>query len=195
MRATTEERQGDWFVTFSGGQFWPYDPRPEDFQAVDIAHALSQVCRYAGHCRVFYSVAQHSVHVMRLVVAAGRPELAFAALMHDATEAYVGDVIRPIKRGHPIFREMEDRVWAALCARFGLDLKLDPAIKDADNVALLTERRDLCAPHWEARPWREDGQGYELDPAPIVAWTPGEAKARWLDEFERLCPMFRGAAV
>lgn len=63
------ERAGDWMQTFTGRQFWPMDPRPEDLDILDIAHALSLLCRFGGHCQRFYSVAEHSVHVSTLATA------------------------------------------------------------------------------------------------------------------------------
>lgn len=177
-------RKGDWFVTYTGRQFWPFDPRPADFDHADIAHALAHVCRYAGHCRRFYSVAQHSVHVMQ-IVDRQRPDLAFAALMHDAAEAYVGDVIRPIKRSHPVFEQIERLVWVAMGVRFGLPEKLDPLIKYADNVALVTERRDLVNMGGSPK-WREDELGILPDPEPIVPLAPDDAEQLWLDAFVRL---------
>ena len=84
------ERKGDWFLTYTGRQFWPLDPRPEDICIRDIAHHLSLCCRFNGACRVHYSVAQHSVMVANILPA----PLRFWGLMHDATEAYVGDMVR-----------------------------------------------------------------------------------------------------
>lgn len=140
------DRNGDWFTTFSGVQFWPLDPRPEEVRIVDIAHALSRICRYGGHCLDWYSVAQHSIMVSELVP----PELALHGLLHDAEEAYTGDLVRPLKLGlrgkTDAWDAMADRVTAAIWSRFGLrELSSDElgAIKNADNVALSTERRDL----------------------------------------------------
>ena len=87
-------RKGDWIQTFTGRAFYVLDPRPEDVDIEDIAHALSMQCRFAGHCREFYSVAQHSVTASWLVP----PEDALWGLLHDAAEAYVVDLPRPIKR-------------------------------------------------------------------------------------------------
>ncbi len=86
-------RGGYSMQTFSRTMFYPLDPHPEDVHIVDIAHALANICRFGGHAKRFYSVAQHSVLVSRIV----EPEDALHGLMHDAAEAYVGDVVRPIK--------------------------------------------------------------------------------------------------
>lgn len=96
------DRRGEWILTFSGERFYPFSPAPEEVKTKDIAHALANICRFNGHTRGFYSVAAHSVHVSRLVP----PEFALEALLHDAAEAYVGDMVRPLKRGLPAFEEV-----------------------------------------------------------------------------------------
>ena len=93
-----------------------YKLKPEDIQVKDIATALSKICRYAGRIPEFYSVAQHSVIVSKKV----SPQLAFAALLHDAAEAYIGDVISPIKRDLPRFQQLEKIVFNVILERFDL---------------------------------------------------------------------------
>ena len=107
--------RGDWMQTFTGRKFWILDPRPEDIDIVDIARALSKQCRYAGHCLRFYSVAEHSVHLAR----AASPDVAFEALMDDSPEAYLVDLIRPSKPAFPQYAAIENRIKAAIAARFG----------------------------------------------------------------------------
>ena len=96
-----------WFLTTTGRQFWPASPDPEQIQIEDIAHALSNLCRFGGHTREFYSVAQHSVLVSQNVP----DDLRLVGLMHDATEAYCGDMIRPLKNVLPEFKELENGIW------------------------------------------------------------------------------------
>lgn len=86
-------QDNSWIQTFSGRQFFPLEPRVEDVCIEDIAHGLSNLCRYAGHCECFYSVAQHCLLVSRVVPR----EHALRGLLHDASEAYLIDVPRPIK--------------------------------------------------------------------------------------------------
>ena len=137
-------RQGDWMQTFTGRQFWPLDPRPEEIDPVDVAHALGYQCRYGGHTRRYYSVAEHCI-LMSLTMPT--PELALAALLHDATEAYVVDVPRPLKRHLAGYAEIEDRVALAIVARFGLTCSPWPdEVHEADNRILLDERAQLMAP-------------------------------------------------
>lgn len=111
----------------------------------DIAHALGMLCRFNGHIRRFYSVAQHSVVVSHLV----EPELARAALMHDATEAYMGDMTAPLKRCIPTFRSLEDKLEVAIRAQFDLyvDTGAERAIKAADHCALELEMFCLTNAH------------------------------------------------
>lgn len=178
------QREGmDWFITFTGRRFFPLEPHAADVDLLDVAHALSLICRFGGHCSRHYSVAQHSVHVSRLVPAA----LAMQGLMHDAAEAYLGDVIRPVKRHVGGYDLLEARVMLAVRERFNLPVLTTPEraeVKRADNVALVTERRDLVAPHvWK---WREDELGVAADPEPIVALEPAAAESLFVHRFVEL---------
>ncbi len=161
-----DERTGDWFLSFTGRRIYPFDMRASDVCVEDIAHSLSNLCRFNGHCKVFYSVAQHSV-LMASLVESDINRL--PALMHDATEAYCGDMIRPIKLSMRNFAEMEDRIWIAIADRFGLPYNLPPAIKEADRRMVVTEHRDILitspvwpshanvAPYWmRIHPWSNE---------------------------------------
>lgn len=172
-----QERRGDWFTTFSGITFYPLDPRPEEIEIEDIAHALAHICRYGGHCSKFYSVAQHSVLVSLIVPA----HLALLGLMHDATEAYCGDMIRPLKDGCPDYRRVEDSLWSAVRVRFDLP-EMTPEIKYADLVALSTERRDLIPSKREWRTTITHPPRFQR----IVPEAPVLAKRRFLERFEEL---------
>lgn len=162
------------FIGLSHGRrFYPLDARPEDIEIRDIAAFLSKVCRYGGHCREFYSVAQHSVLVSHVVPA----PLALWGLLHDAAEAYIGDLVRPLKIVIPGYKPIEDGIMRAICERFGLSWPAPPEIKHADNIVLATEYRDLMV---------EPGSWGEL-PAPlesrIVPWSPGVAEDAFLTRF------------
>lgn len=163
-----EWHRGDWMQTYTGRKFYPMDPQAEDINPDDIAHALSLLCRYNGHVRRFYSVAEHCV-LMSLAVP---QEDALWALLHDATEAYVGDMIRPLKSSMPDYRYAEDRVMAAISECFGLTGPMPASVKDADSRILLTERAALMATSPE--PWGVDG----LDPLPVTVegWEPRDAE-------------------
>jgi hypothetical protein len=175
--AVRKERVGDWMQTYTGVQFWPLDPRPEEIQIEDIAHSLANQCRYAGHVQEFYSVAQHSVMVARIVP----QEHALWGLLHDAAEAYLVDLPRPVKRYSRLgdeYRAIEARLMIALCARFQLPSDEPEWVKRADDVLLMTEKRDLM-PNSPAK-WRETAEPLE---DVIVPWAPAKAKAQFLMEF------------
>lgn len=149
-----------WIQTLSGKQFWPLDPRAEDVCIEDIAHSLSLKCRFTGHVRKFYSVADHCIRVSYAV----RPAFALPALLHDAAEAYLCDVAAPIKRyigslegpdetpGLVVvpFSKLEDRVLDAIFKGLGLSALRSVAeseeVKRADLAVLASEVRDLMGP-------------------------------------------------
>lgn len=113
-----------WIQTFTGRQFWPLNPRAEDVCIEDIAHALSMKCRYTGHCRQFYSVAQHSVIMTELSLS---PHW---ALMHDAAEAYMPDVARPVKRLIPQLKDVEDGLLKVIAEAFSLEWPIPKYVED-----------------------------------------------------------------
>ncbi len=158
------ERKGDWAQTYTGKQFWPLDPRSEEVNLKDIAHSLANQCRFNGHCNSFYSVAQHSVLVSKIV----NDSQAFPALFHDASEAYTGDLILPLKRNLPPgYKEIELEVEKIIFEHFRINPKdIDHVeIKKADKIALVTEMRDVMG-----KPpvkWNEDGL-FEPHPEKIV---------------------------
>ena len=172
--------RGDWMQTFTGRQFYPLDPRPDEIDPADIGHALSLLCRYGGHVDRFYSVAEHCVLMSKSVA----PEHALAALLHDATEAYVVDVPRPLKRYLDGYREIEAAVWGAICVRFHVAGDLPKEVKDADDRILLTERNALMSRTRHA--WAQES----LDPLDVVitGWSPPEAERRYLNRLTALTP-------
>lgn len=115
---------------------------PDDISILDIAHSLSNLCRFGGHTREFYSVAQHSVRVAMALP----PDLRLAGLLHDATEAYVVDLPRPIKNLLPDYKKLEARVWETISFRFGVARFEHPLVKEMDDRALRTEWEELMRP-------------------------------------------------
>jgi hypothetical protein len=166
-----------WIQTYGGRQFWPLAPRSEDLDLGDIAHSLALQCRFNGHCRVFYSVAEHSVRVSRELAG----ELRLWGLLHDAAEAYVCDLPRPLKQTAPEFRAAEDRLLELVAVRFGLPWPLPAEVHEADERLLATEQRDLMAP--PPAPW-----GLRAAPLAerIEPWTAEVAEARFLARFDEL---------
>jgi hypothetical protein len=135
------ERIGDWMQTASGRMFWPLDPRPEEVHIEDIAGALSKLCRYNGHCEWHYSVAQHSVYVSYQVPR----EHEFAALMHDATEAYCADVPRPLKKHLAGYADIERNIWLAIAQRYNLPADLPQEVHAPAVSAPWARYRRSCA--------------------------------------------------
>lgn len=134
----------DYVETFTGRQFWLPDFNPDDIVIEDIAHHLAQICRFGGACRRHYSVAEHSVLVQELTARMGAPlPVQLGALLHDAGEAYCGDICRPLKFLAGRLREIEHAIEAATFAKFGAEE--NPIIHGADNVLLASEARVLMA--------------------------------------------------
>lgn len=127
--------RGTWMRTYTRGRYYPLDPRPEDISIEDIAHHLSMLCRYGGACPRFYSVAEHS-YLMSFIVPRS---LQLCALLHDGTEAYVNDLVRPVKHSIPQYMVIEDKNYTALAQRFDLPDPMPQAIKDADFAMFLAE--------------------------------------------------------
>lgn len=189
--------RNDWIQTNSGQKVFPLDLAPEDISIGDIGHALGNICRFGGHCRHFYSVAQHSVLVSEYL-----PEgLALAGLLHDAAEAYLGDIMRPLKsrlwalpwgaesyRAVERFESIEKHALQAIFV--GLDVGWpNPEewrdIYHADMVLLATEARDLMSPlHHEWKVCEECG--YEVLGREIVPLGPEEARDKFYQKYVEL---------
>lgn len=177
MNTKTIPQKWDWLQTHSGKQFFPFNPQPEAIDIWDIATALAKQCRYNGHCQGFYSVAQHSVLVSYVVPL----ELALWGLLHDAGEAYVGDMVYGVKRGLPEFKEVEEGVMRVIADKFGLSWPEPPEVKHADLVLLATEKRDLMGnPQWASV------KDCEPLPQTIVPWDWETARDEFMIRFDRL---------
>ena len=122
-------------------RFWPLDPNPEKILIADIAHALAHQCRFGGHASKFYSVAEHSVYVSQLCPA----QDALWGLLHDASEAYLVDLPRPLKRLPEFapYREAERRLQRAVAERFGLAPEQPASVMAADDTMLWIEAHSL----------------------------------------------------
>jgi hypothetical protein len=169
--------RGDWIQTASGRQFWPADPRPGDIYIEDIAHALSLLCRFGGHCLRFYSVAEHCVLLSRVAEAPFKKW----ALLHDGSEAYLLDVPTPLKPMLGGYKEAEARIMRAIEVRFNLFFGIPPAVKALDRAILMDERAQNMAP--SAEPWANDvaALGVKLE-----FWTPARAEQEFLAAFYQL---------
>ncbi len=165
--------------TCSGNRFYPAVPCINEVAIEDIAQGLAYQCRFNGQTRTFYSVAQHSLIVASLVPV----RLRLAALLHDAAEAYLGDMVKPLKDFFPEFSEIEKKVMAIIGERFAVAAFDTPAIKRADLIALATEKRDLMPNSTE--PW-PSLQGLQPMPKRILPMGPPEAKAIFLETYQQL---------
>lgn len=172
-----------------GHRVHPFYPDPKEIRIEDIAHALANTCRWGGRCDPWYSVAQHSLHVMQLVEPL-YPELAIHALLHDAAESYLGDVPTPLKDRMCFrsfddtftFDEVEKRLLVAIYDAFSIpmfDERARAVVKLADAVALATEARDVMGGlRWEGM--------LQADANKIVPQGPEWAKRAFTNAFERL---------
>lgn len=158
----------------------PLSPRAEDIEIDDIAYALAGEYRFGGHCKPRVSVAEHSVAVSRGVP----PEHALWGLLHDASEAYLRDIARPVKLLPELsaYRDAEELVMRAVADRFGLSWPMPECVKIADNAALRTERDAVMRPllpGWTTR----------SDPLPgyvVRSWAPHYAEITFLSRFYTL---------
>lgn len=121
-----------WIGTYTGRKFYPYDPKPKDVNVEDIAHSLSLQCRFNGHCEHMYSVAQHSINCTKLLKELGYDvKYQLYALLHDASEAYLSDLPRPVKEYMPEYYEVEQKVQDVIWEHFGLS---NPTKEDWDII-------------------------------------------------------------
>lgn len=177
----TAERRGDWLQTYSGVKFWPLDPRPADIRIADIAHALAHTGRYNGHAKRFYSVAEHSVLLSHHVGVKDR----MWALLHDAGEAYLSDVPRPLKRflrlsdNLQTYEEAEQAVLNAVAERFCLPWPIPSYIGMRDTQLLLGERTQV---YNHLMDWELDGSAEPLNVS-LYFWSPETAERAFLDRF------------
>jgi len=170
LDAQTNDDLHGWIQLYSGRKFFPLKPKVEDVDIEDIAHSLSNMCRFTGHVREFYSVAQHSVLVSYLCGSNN----ALYGLLHDATEAYLVDMPKPIKR-------LETFSNFVIAKKFGLPDMEPPPVKQADIKILATEARDLMAPlHPD---WKQPCEPYPFKIEPL---PPAEAKKLFMDRYRQL---------
>lgn len=178
-----------WIQMVDGSAFWPLEARKEEVSIRNIAHALSNICRFGGHTKRFYSVGQHSVLVSYVCAR----EDALHGLLHDASEGLgLLDIPRPVKHAPALagYREAEGRLEGVIALAFGLAETMPPSVKIADEILLATERRDLMST--PAIPWSKREQALKPMSAPIEPWAPERACAAFLDRFAELTGWRRG---
>lgn len=172
--------RGPYIGTYLRGRFYPLDPKPEEIFIEDISHALSNLTRFNGHTDRFYSVAEHSVYVSQQC-----PTLEGKrwGLLHDATEAYIGDMVRPLKSVIPEFKKIEDGIHKAVAKKFGLPEEIPEEVHVADNTMCSTEKRDI-KPGGED--WCDMPEPYDNLRVPPHDIPPYEAKYLFMKRFQLL---------
>ncbi|KKN12806.1 hypothetical protein LCGC14_1012800 [marine sediment metagenome] len=174
-------------VTYTGKLFDILNPKPELVCIEDIAHSLANQCRYTGHTKEFYSVAQHSV---LMAVATELPGDPMQKLLHDSAEAYFGDIVSPLKRKIYVCEqgysrrigEVEVNLLRVIQEALGVNLDLGPDIKEADRRMLVTEVRDLMSAH---PVWDKYIEGYK-PLKHIIPWTPTFAERQFLHTYHEI---------
>lgn len=172
-----------WIQTLTGEKVDPINPDPKTINIIDIAHALAMSCRYNGHCMQFYSVAEHCCHMADMV----EPDVAIHALMHDASEAYICDIPRPIKPHLIGYFDIEEKVMAAIYAKFNLVMtsEQEQAVKLSDVRMLATEKSQILSDPVKDEEWAViDGiDPYDIE---IQCWPPHKAELEFLRRFTKL---------
>lgn len=172
-----------WIQTYTGRRFYPLDPKVEDIDLADIAHALGNLCRFGGHGGRFYSVAQHCIGVAAIVP---KP-LALWGLMHDAAEAYLCDIPSPVKKDPRFdeYRKAENTLMAKICEKFGLSLYEPVHVKEADIKMFAIEACSLF-PHHMVKEWEFFKDGNFPAERIETFLSPIEARNAFLTAFHRI---------
>jgi uncharacterized protein len=178
-----EERIGDWIQTYTGKAFYPLDPRAEEIDIIDIAHSLSLLCRFNGHCKRFYSVAEHSVLVSQHV----SPKNALWALLHDAAECYTADIPRPLKPYISNWKTLEGNIMKVVAEKYGLSPEEPEEVKAVDLRITVDEKYALMNP--SHKEWRNM-------PEPLGVWIAGlspiAAEVLFLNRFNEINSQKKG---
>jgi len=180
------QEQPKYSISTYDGDFFDFEnPEGYTYSIYCIAHALSNICRYGGHSDKFYSVAEHSVLVSRLVPS----HLALTALLHDASEAFVGDMPSPLKALFPDYKALEERIQASISKQFGMVFPFPAEVKLADKQAYKAEREQITcvADHvWHT----------EIEPADIDVQCLSPELAHWafLQRYNQIVQEQREAA-
>lgn len=169
----------DWIQTYTGRMFYILDPQTSNICIEDIAHSLSMKCRFNGHCDKFYSVSEHSILVSKYVPS----EYAMWGLLHDAAEAYLPDVPRPIKPHLTEFKNIENNIMLAVIEKFSLNpIKQPSIVKRIDSAILANEAKQLMKP--PLVPWNLPEK--PLNNIIIDCLKPSEAFQQFMDRFNQL---------
>lgn len=171
----------DFMETYTGGQYSLSNIQPEDIVIEDIAHSLSYLCRYNGHCSRFYSVAIHCCVLADFAVYRGYSDReVLTTLMHDAAESYMGDMIRPLKILLPEFIAIESAIEKVIAEKYNLIFPMPDWLKDMDSRVLLDERAAVML-NGKCNTWDVE----KLEPlyVSIPDWSPAKAEEEFLHRF------------
>jgi 5'-deoxynucleotidase YfbR-like HD superfamily hydrolase len=174
-----QKNEDGWIQTYTGKRFYPLAPEIEDICIEDIAHALSMQCRFTGHAKFHYSIAQHSVLVSYLCDSADRK----AALIHDFSEAFCSDISSPLKKLDQLsgYREIEMLVQNTICDKFGVSRTEPQSVKEADHLAMAIEAKTLLSTIYTHSVF-----DIEMPPVAITRLLPEEAEKLLLNRFREL---------
>lgn len=172
-------KDNTWIQTYTGRKFYPLTPKAEDINITDIAWALSNLCRFNGHSKHFYSVAEHSIYVSEN----SPKQYALQGLLHDAAEAYIGDIASPIK---PFFKVdlIEKQIMRCISIHFGLDdlCPLPDIVKQVDRALLADEAMQIMNPC--TVPWPQlQEPPLNID---IKCYSPAQAFRLFMYHYENL---------
>lgn len=183
------EHKGDWMETHTGLRFYPIDPTPDQFDPLDVAHALSQSCRYGGHTKRFYSVAEHACILADYAQRQGfSPQDQWTILHHDDAEAYICDLPRPVKHQMPAYKEAEALVESVLFDVFHVEYPFPVFLKGMDNMIIADERAQVM--NRSKNVWYNP---YRV-PLGVKLWNvlgrwPAYVKWQWLRRHNRLAKL------
>lgn len=182
-------RKGNWIRVYSGGKYYPLDPRPEEIFIEDIAHSISLLCRYNGHIDRFMSVAEHCWILSYQVP----QEYALEALLHDASEAYMSDIPRPLKYAEELklFREIENINTETINEKFGIHNTLETGyptsfVVDSFDKRIVSDEKKLLFTKNFKEPLIEGLEPLGLEY--IRGYNPRTMEKLYLDRFAELKP-------
>ena len=168
-----------WIQTYTGAKVNPFDPDPDTIHIEDIAHALSNICRFTGHSKYFYSVAEHSWLVSKLV----NEKYMLTGLLHDASEAYLTDVSRPVKPHLKGYIKLEHDLTKVIAEKFNLIYPFPSQVKKVDSRLCITEGKYLMP---DITCWKLYGKVEPYKKVSIINYRPGTIKKYFLERFEEL---------
>jgi len=175
------EYEGAWLSTSHVEKFHFLSPQPDEIDIRDIAHALSMTCRFGGHCSDYYSVGEHSLHVSKIAENAGADRVTqLAGLLHDAEEAYLPDIVAPIRHYTLDIQKIYSQIRDVIIDKYSLQKAGWKFIADVDRQLCTTEAKALKL--WN-KDWASTGEPLNYK---LYLWVPKQAEAMFLTRFHIL---------